>query len=223
MGFEASPSAGPNPGTSFPGAAMPARYTLERGAWAEAAVLTVYPSNTAYVEAMTHFARAIGAARSGKPDAASPDIDKLGTLRDVLVQQKDAYWVDQVEIERRSASAWLLWAQGTKTEALQLMQSAASLEDTTEKSAVSPGPLAPARELLGEMLLEAKQPADALREFEANLKKEPNRFRSVYGAGFAAERAGDRATARRYYAELVKICERGDAVARPELKHARDY
>ena len=98
------------------------------------------------------------------------------------------------------------------------MAAAAALEDTTEKSAVTPGPLAPARELLGEMLLEANQPAKALVEFEANLKKEPNRFKSVYGAARAAELAGDKRKARTYYAQLVKICERGDRPGRPELE-----
>jgi tetratricopeptide (TPR) repeat protein len=102
------------------------------------------------------------------------------------------------------------------------LTAAAALEDTTDKSAITPGPIAPAHELLGEMLLALNRPADALKEFETNLKKEPNRFRSVYGAGRAAESAGDRTKARTYYAQLVKICERGDQV-RPELQHARQY
>ena len=101
------------------------------------------------------------------------------------------------------------------------MRAAAALEDSTEKSAVTPGPLAPARELLGEMLLELKQPAEARKEFEATLKKEPNRFRAVYGAARAASLTGDRAAARRYYAQLLKICERADKPGRPELVEAR--
>jgi hypothetical protein len=103
------------------------------------------------------------------------------------------------------------------------LTAAAALEDTTDKSAITPGPIAPAHELLGEMLLEAKQPANALKEFEASLKKEPNRFRSVYGAGRAAESAGDRAKARSYYGQLVKICERADRSGRADLDHARQY
>ena len=117
----------------------------------------------------------------------------------------------------------MLWAQGRKDEAVQTLTKAAALEDTTDKSAITPGPLAPAHELLGEMLLEANQPANALKEFEASLKKEPNRFRSVYGAGRAAEAAGDRTKARSYYSQLVKICERGDRNARTDLEHARQY
>ena len=213
----------PGPAAGFPVAAIPARYALERGAWADAANLTVRPSNLPYVEAMTHFARALGAARSGNPAAAKPAIERLTALRDKEIEAKDAYWTTQVDIERQSAEAWVLWAEGSKDAALTAMAAAAALEDTTEKSAVTPGPLAPARELLGEMLLEANQPAKALVEFEANLKKEPNRFKSVYGAGRAAELSGNKQKARAYYAQLVKICERGDQNGRPALAQARAF
>src|SRR2546430_1441915 len=126
-------------------------------------------------------------------------------------------------IARPAAQGWAFWAEGRKEDALRTLTAAAALEDTTDKSAITPGPIAPAHELLGEMLLEANQPAAALKEFETNLKREPNRFRSVYGAGRAAESAGDRAKARSYYGQLVKICERGDRRARPDLDHARQY
>lgn len=221
----AAPASGPGggPGAGFPAAAIPAHYALERGAWTDAANLTVRPSPTPYVEAMTHFARALGAARSGNPAAAMTSIDRLAALRDKEIEAKDEYWTTQVDIQRQGAEAWQLWAQGSTDAALKAMAAAATLEDTTEKSAVTPGPLAPARELLGEMLLEANQPAKALVEFEANLKKEPNRFRSVYGAGRAAELAGNTQKARTYYAQLVKICERGDRAGRPELERARAF
>ena len=204
-------------------AAIPARWAVERGAWADAAALTVRPSPQPFVEAITRFSRALGAARSGKPDAAKAEIDQLNALYDKEVQAKDAYWTTQLDIERQAANGWLLWAQGKKDEALRALTAAAALEDTTEKSAITPGPVAPAHELLGEMLLDAKQPANALKEFEAGLKKEPNRFRSVYGAGRAAESAGDRAKSRTYYGQLAKICERGDKGGRAELEHARAY
>ena len=139
------------------------------------------------------------------------------------MQAKDAYWTTQLEIQRQAAEAWMQWAQGHKDEAIKTLTAAAALEDTTDKSAITPGPLAPAHELLGEMLLEAKQPGNALKEFETSLKKEPNRFRSVYGAARAAAAAGDKAKARTYYAQLVKICERGDQHGRAELEHARKY
>src|SRR5436190_4308114 len=202
-------------------AAIPARWAIERGAWSEAAALTVHPSPQPFVEAITRFARALGAARSGDADLAKAEIDQLAALREKEVQAKDAYWTTQIEIQRQAAEGWMLWAQGRKDEAITTLTAAAALEDTTDKSAITPGPLAPAHELLGEMLLEAKRPADALKEFETSLKKEPNRFRSVYGAGRAAESAGDRAAARTYYAELMKICERGDRNTRADLEHAR--
>jgi tetratricopeptide (TPR) repeat protein len=203
--------------------AIPARWAVERSAWTDAAALPVHPSPQPFVEAITRFARALGAARSGKPDLAKPEIEALNALHDKEVQAKDEYWSTQLDIQRQAAQAWMLWAEGKKDEAIRALTAAAALEDTTDKSALTPGPIAPARELLAEMLLEANQPANALKEFEANLKKEPNRFRSVYGAGRAAESAGDAAKARTYYAQLVKICERGDQPGRSELAHARQF
>jgi hypothetical protein len=222
-GMPGMPGMTGNPAGGWAATAIPARWAVERGAWAEAAALTVRPSPQPFIEAITHFARALGAARSGKPEAARADIDQLKALHEKEVQAKDAYWATQLDIQRQAADAWTLWAEGKKEDAIRTLTSAAALEDTTDKSAITPGPIAPAHELLGEMLLEAKQPANALKEFEANLKKEPNRFRSVYGAGRAAESAGDRAKARSYYAQLVKICERGDRQLRPELEHAHQY
>jgi len=203
--------------------AIPARWAVERGAWAEAAALPVGPAAQPFIEAIARFARALGAARTGKADAAKAEIEQLKALRDKEVAAKDAYWATQLDIQRQAAEAWMQWADGRKDEAVRTLTAAAALEDTTDKSAITPGPIAPAHELLGEMLLEANQPANALKEFEASLKKEPNRFRSVYGAGRAAEAAGDRAKARTYFAQLVKICERGDRPGRSELEHARTF
>jgi tetratricopeptide (TPR) repeat protein len=203
-------------------AVMPARYALERGQWAEAAALTPRPANTPYTEAITHFARAIGAARSGNPAAATADIAKLAELRDKLKSMQDAYWTEQVDIQRRVALAWQAFAQGQKTEALAQMKAAADAEDATDKSAVSPGPLAPARELYGFMLLEAGNHKDALAAFEATMKKEPNRFRGTYGAARAAELAGDRAKARTYYKQLLDLAKDADS-DRPELAAARRF
>jgi tetratricopeptide (TPR) repeat protein len=213
---------GPGLAGGFPGTAIPARYVLERGEWADASNLPVHATQQPYMEAMTHFARALGAARAGKPDAAKAEVDALALLRDKEVQARDEYWMTQVDVELKGAEAWMLWAQGRRDQALEAMAAAAALEDTTEKSAVTPGPLAPAHELLGDMLMEAGRPADALKEYETGLAKEPNRFRSVYGAGHAAELAGDGAKARSFYSDLLKICERADP-ARPELAHARTY
>jgi tetratricopeptide (TPR) repeat protein len=205
---------------AYAAAAIPARYALERGAWADAAGLPVRPFTTPYAEAIQHFARAIGAARSGNPAAATADIARLAELRGKLESMKDPYWTEQVDIQRRIALAWQTFAQGQKDEGVRLMREAADAEDATDKAAVSPGPLAPARELLGYMLLEANQPKDALVAFEATMKKEPNRFRGTYGAAKAAAAAGDRAKAATYYGQLLAIAKEADT-DRPELLEAR--
>jgi len=207
---------------AFAVAAIPARYALERGAWEEAAALPVRPANTPYTEAMTHFARAIGASRGGHPDAAAADIAKLAELRDKLKSMQDAYWTEQVDIQRRVALAWQVFAQGQKDEGINQLKAAADAEDATDKSAVTPGPLAPARELLGYMLLDANRPKEALVAFEATMKKEPNRFRGAYGAAKAAEAVGDRAKAKTYYQELLTIAKDADT-ERPELAAARKF
>lgn len=207
---------------SFAAAAIPARYALERGDWAAAATLRVWNANTPYTDAMTHFARAIGAARSGNPAAASADIARLAELRDKLQSMQDAYWTEQVDIQRRVALAWQTFAQGQKAEGLAGMKAAADAEDATDKSAVSPGPLAPARELYGYMLLEAGNAKEALAAFEATMKKEPNRFRGAYGAARAAELAGDRAKAATYYRQLLEIAKEADT-ERPEIVAAKKF
>ena len=214
-------SAAPGSAGVFALAAIPARYALERGAWAEAVKLEPRPSKFPYTEALTYFARAIGAARLGDTATVRASAEALQKIQQQLRQANEGYWAEQAEIQRRSASAWLAFAERRQADALTEMRAAATLEDSTEKSAVTPGPLAPARELLGEMLLELEEPAKARKEFEATLKKEPNRFRAVYGAARAASLTGDRAAARRYYDQLLRICERGDKPGRTELAGAR--
>ena len=207
---------------AFAVAAIPARFALERGAWAEAAALPVRPATTAFTEAITHFARAIGAARSGNPAAATADIDRLAALRDTLRDAKDPYWTEQVDIQRRVALAWQTFAQGRKDEAIAQLGAAADAEDATDKSAISPGPLAPARELFGYMLLEAGKPKEALAAFESTMKKEPNRFRGLYGGARAAVDAGDRTKATAYYKRLLEVAKASDT-QRPELDQARTF
>jgi tetratricopeptide (TPR) repeat protein len=207
---------------SFAMAAMPARFALERGAWAEAAQLPVRPANTPFTEAMTHFARALGAARSGNPAAAATDIERLAALGNKLGEMKDAYWQEQVAIQRRVALAWVAFAEGRRDEAIAQLSAAADAEDATDKSPISPGPLAPARELLGYMLLEAGRATDALAAFEATMKKEPNRLRGLNGAARAAEAAGDRAKATQYYRQLLELAKGADT-DRAELRHARQH
>jgi Tfp pilus assembly protein PilF len=210
------------PGASFALAASPARYAMERGDWSGAAALEVRPSKFPHVMAITHFARAVGAARSGKPDAATADIAKLAELRDKLREAKDAYWAEQVDIQWQTANAWLLYAQGQYDAALAAMAAAAAAEDKTEKAPVTPGPIVPARELYGAMLLGRGQPKDALAAFEATLKKEPHRLGATLGAAKAAEQLGDAAKAREYYAAAVALGETAEPV-RPEIAAARAF
>jgi tetratricopeptide (TPR) repeat protein len=205
---------------AFAIAAMPARYALERRAWAEAAQLQVPTTGTPFTQALTHFARAIGAARSGNPAAVPAELAALTTLRDRLSAAKDPYWPEQVDIQRRVAEAWMQFAQGQRDQGIAALTAAAAAEDATDKSAISPGPLAPARELLGYMLLEAGRPKEARVAFDAVMKKEPNRFLAIFGAGQAAEAMKDLAAARRYYGQLVQMCE-GAPDDRAELAHAR--
>jgi tetratricopeptide (TPR) repeat protein len=215
-------SAAPGSAGVFALAAIPARNALEHGAWGDAVKLEPQPSRYLYPEGLTHFARALGAARSGDAATARAAIDALQTIQDQLTQQKEAYWAEQTDIQRRSAAAWLALLEGHKEEALADMRHAAALEDGTEKAAVTPGPLAPSRELLGEMLLQLGRTQEALDEFERTLQREPNRFRSVYGAARAASLAGHASKARSYYESLLKICARADGQSRPELVEARD-
>jgi tetratricopeptide (TPR) repeat protein len=213
--------AAPPAAAFFAMAAIPARYALERGAWSDAVALQPRTTDYPYTEAITHFARAVGAAHLGRPEIVRQSLDALGAIRDRLLGAGETYWAEQVEIQRRGASAWLAFAEHRQDGAIADMRIAADREDRTEKSAVTPGPLAPAREMLGELMLDAGQSAAALAEFEATLRKEPNRFRSVAGAARAAAAAGDRQTAVKYYLQLLTICVRADAPGRPELIEAR--
>jgi hypothetical protein len=208
-------------------AAIPARYALERRRWAEAAALEPHPKEIPWsrfpqAEAITSFARALGAARSGDAARARRDIERLHALREALVTMKLGYWAQQVEIQDKVAGAWVARAEGRNEEALALMRAAADLEGATEKHPVTPGPIVPARELLGEMLLDLKQPAQALLEFEASRRVEPNRFAGLYGAARAAELAGDREKARTDYTQLVALAEKANG-DRAELRQARAF
>ena len=215
-GAESASAAGP-----FALAAMPARFAMERGAWEEAADLTPQPSKFAFADAVTHFARAVGLARSGKPEAAAADVEALQRLAEDL-RASNAYWAEQVDIQHMAAAAWIAYAEGKRDEALAMMNRAAEIEAGTEKHAITPGPLAPAREQLADMLLAADRPADALREFEAVQQVEPNRFRALAGAGRAAELAGDLAAAKRYYGQVVELTASADT-SRPEIEAARAF
>ncbi|HXP46209.1 MAG TPA: tetratricopeptide repeat protein [Terriglobales bacterium] len=206
-------------------AAMPARYVVERRSWGEAANLDI-PSGLpggklSWAEATIYFARALGNAHTGNVEGTRQAIQKLEAVRDLLTQAQETYWAGQVEIQRREAAGTLSYAQGKKDEALDLLRSAADMEDASEKHPVTPGPVVPARELLGEMLLAMDQPAEALAAFESALQRSPNRFNALYGAARAAQIAGQREKARQYYSALVAV---SDPVSpRPELRTAKSY
>ena len=207
-------------------AAIPARYAVERQNWAEAAALPepriTSPGNEyPWTAPMITYARALGAAHTGDFAGAQAEIGKLEAARDALTQAKNTYWAGQVDVEARSASAVLAQAQGRKDEALTLMRSAADLEDASDKHPVTPGSIVPARELLGDMLLEANQPAEALAEYERSLNAAPNRFHGLAGAAAAAERAGEAAKAKLYREKLVQVAAAESD--RPELLTAKRF
>jgi len=211
--------------------AIPARYALERHRWDEAAKLEYASSmwedfpwqRFRWAEAHIHFARAVGAARSGDAPSERPDLEKLMAIRQSIPNIIAAYdWGTQVEIQIQAASAWLACAEGKKDVAMRMMRAAADLEDSTDKHPVTPGVIIPAREQLGELLLEMGQPRQALVEFETALRTSPNRFNGLAGAARAAEQSGEKKKAIDYYTQLARLCERADGT-RPELEQAKVF
>jgi len=207
-------------------AAVPARYAVERRNWAEAAKLELPPATVAWdkfpwTAAMINFARALGKAHTQDLTGAKAEIDKLAATRDTL-KAKDKYWSDQVEAQRRAAVAILAQAEGRDDEAIRELRAAADLEDSMDKHPVTPGGIAPLRELLGDLLLDLRQPAAALTDYERLLTSTPNRLRTLYGAAKSADAAGDRAKAKQYFQRLADLGSKADA-PRPELKEATAY
>lgn len=182
--FDPTAVTGAAPGSAgvFALAAIPARWVLERSAWSEAAALEPKATAFPHAEAMTYFARALGASHTGDTAKASAAIDSLASIEQRLRARGDEYWAEQVAIQRIGARAWLDLAEHRETDALAHMRDAVAREDATEKNAVTPGPLAPARELLGDMLVALGRPAEAVVEYRATLQKEPNRRRALRGA-----------------------------------------
>jgi tetratricopeptide (TPR) repeat protein len=209
-------------------AAVPARLALERQQWEKAATLEARkPSSFPWdkfpaMEAITHFARALGAARAGKPEAARRSIEKLETLRERAAATSQ-YWAKQIEIQRVTAEAWLAYQLGDKDDGLEIMRKAAALEASTEKHPVTPGETLPSQELLADMLLDMGRYKDASAAYKAALDRSPNRFNSLYGAGRAAELDENRVEAALYYRRLVEITAKESAAERSRLKYARAY
>ncbi|HUG42273.1 MAG TPA: bacterial transcriptional activator domain-containing protein [Longimicrobiales bacterium] len=203
-------------------AAMPARFALERGDWAAAAAQRVPTGAPAFVEAIPRFARAIGAARAGRLGDAREETAALGRLHTVLVEQGDAYWATLVKAQRLAAESWAAHLAGNDASALLLAREAAELEETVEKHPVTPGPLLPARELQGDLLMELGRHAEALEAYAATLEREPRRARALYGAARAAELAGRPVEARGHYEALLEVMAGADDT-RAEPKAARRF
>ena len=205
--FDPNAITGAAPGSAgvFALAAIPARYALERRAWAEAAALEPKASAFPWSEAMVYFARALGASHTGDVRAARMSVDSLAAIRDRLAASGEPYWSEQVAILHLGAEAWMDVADRRTDSALARMRQAASRESASEKSAVTPGPLAPASELLGDMLMALDRPREALIEYRRTLTREPNRYLALDGAVRAASAAGDREAEARYRALLTKL------------------
>jgi tetratricopeptide (TPR) repeat protein len=201
-------------------AAMPARIALERSAWDEAAKLEPQESQFPYTKSQTHYARALGAARGGNAAAAEADVKALAAIVEGL-KGKDNYWATETEVQRLTGAAWIEFANGNRDKGVALMRNAADMEDANEKSSLTPARMLPARELLGDMLFASGKPAEALAEYEKSQIREPNRYRSLYGAGQAAAAAGNQEKARYYFAKLVEMA--GPGVRSSDLQAVRQY
>jgi tetratricopeptide (TPR) repeat protein len=213
--------------TPYALAAVPARIALERAVWETAAALPArvpgdYPwDDFPAIEAITHFAQGIGSARSGDPEAARAAVDRLAELRDVAAPRSQ-YWATQVEVQRLAVQGWAEYSADRREAGLATMQAAADLEASTEKHPVTPGEVLPARELLGEMLLDLERYEEAEAAFVAALERSPRRLRSLYGAGRAAELAGDATGAAGWYAQLLELTGSGDPETE-SVRHARTF
>lgn len=207
-------------------AAIPARYVLENRNWKEAASLEVFPASFPWdkfpwQKAIIHFARLMGKVHTDDVGGAAKELDVLKSLQAALLNQKDEYKAKQVEVQMKAGAAWIELKKGNEEQAISLMQQSADLEDKTEKHPVTPGEVLPAREMLADMWLALQQPAKALETYEADIKRHPNRFNALYGAGLAAEKTGNVQKAEMYYTKLSQIA--GSTANRPELTAARGF
>jgi hypothetical protein len=208
-------------------AAIPSRYLLENKKWTEAAALQIPPANISWnefpwQEAIIHFTRLLGEVHIGKMVDAKSELIQLNRLRDTLAKQKDSYKSKEVEIQIKTGEAWIQFESANKTNAVNIMKLAADMEDSTEKHPVTPGEVLPARELLGDMLLQINQNEEALKVYEAVLKKIPNRFNSLYNAGVAAEKCGNKQKTVFYFKRLLTIVDTANS-DRPEVIAIRSF
>src|SRR5437773_2627281 len=207
-------------------AAIPARYPLERADWTGAAALpldsTDRPEFDFITHSLTRFARGLGMARSGDLAGAKREIEAIQGLRRALEKSDQSYWADRSEEQIYAVSAWVAHAEGARDQAVKLMRAAADGEDRSVKHVSMENRLYPMRELFAELLLETGEAVPALREFEAALKENPNRYRGLYGAARAAEGAGNQEKATAFFPKLVTLSKNADT-DRPELARATAF
>ncbi|HYL14167.1 MAG TPA: hypothetical protein VEV41_14085 [Terriglobales bacterium] len=212
----------PVPGLTLTGdyalGAIPARYAIEARNWEQASGLKARTEGVPWAQALTWVAIGVGSARSNHLDRAAEAEQALAALHDATAKKNNIYWANLVEVQRREVAAWIAHANAGSADALSMMRSAADLEESMDKHAVTPGAVTPAREMLAEMLMLDKHPQDALTEYEAVLKAAPNRFNALYGAASAADAAGNASVAMRYFQKLLEV---GVGDERPELTTAR--
>jgi tetratricopeptide (TPR) repeat protein len=212
------PVAGLTPTGGYALAAIPARYAIELGNWEQAAKLQVRGDGVAWAQAITWTAVGVGSARSGNLERAAQAEQTLAALRDAIAKQNNSYWSNQVEVQRREVAAWIAERNGKPVDAIAMMRSAADLEESMDKNAVTPGAITPAREMLAQLRFLENHPLESLTEYEAVLKVAPNRFNALYGAAGAAASAGNVNAANQYFRKLTETAVGDD---RPELVTAR--
>ena len=203
---------------NYASAAIPARYAIELAHWKEASELQARTEGTPWAQAITWMAIGVGSARSNNRERAALAEKTLATLRDNIAKLNNTYWSNQVEVQRREVAAWIAEQSGKHEDGLDMMRSAAELEESMDKDAVTPGAITPAREMVADLLLSAKRPQEAFKAYEAVLKIAPKRFNAVYGAAKAAEESGNPSVASQYFQELIQISVGEE---RPELTTAR--
>lgn len=214
----------PLPQIAYSLAAIPGRMALEYQNWTEAAHISLSHLNFPWekfpqYEALIYYARGIGAGRIKNLEITKQSIQKLEELQKTFTDvESNRYWINQIEIQKKVVKAWELYTQNEMEKSLEMMIVAADLEDATEKNPVTPGTLLPAREMLGDLYMELNRPKDALIQYELSLKKNPNRFNSIFGAARSAELIGDKKKTEYYYNQLLKL---NNSSTRQQIVHAK--
>lgn len=214
----------PLPQIAYSLAAIPGRMALEYQNWTEAAHISLSHLNFPWekfpqYEALIYYARGIGAGRIKNLEITKQSIQKLEELQKTFTDvESNRYWINQIEIQKKVVKAWELYTQNEMEKSLEMMIVAADLEDATEKNPVTPGTLLPAREMLGDLYMELNRPKDALIQYELSLKKNPNRFNSIFGAGRSAELIGDKKKTEYYYNRLLNL---NNSSTRQQIVHAK--